>query len=153
MTSDEGHEEGELITILLVEPNPGDTRLFTESFKDAELKNRLYTVADADAAIDFLNQRGEFSDEPRPDLLLLEPKLPGDKGTDVLAELNNTPSLQGTPVIVLTSTASGENYAKKHGLDADHYVQKPVEPEDFLEFVQEIEDLWLGIFQEQSTET
>lgn len=152
MTPDGIQEEG-LVTILLVEPNPGDTRLFTESFKDAELKNQLYTVADADAAIDFLNQRGEYSDKPQPDLLLLEPKLPGDKGTDVLAELDNTPPLQQIPVIVLTSTASGENYAKKHGLDADHYVQKPVEPEDFLEFVQEIEELWLGIFQEQSTDT
>jgi hypothetical protein len=42
---------------------------------------------------------------------------------------------------------SGEEIVKSNGLEADHYVQKPVEPEDFLEFVQEIEELWLGIFE------
>lgn len=151
MTSDDVQEES-LVTILLVEPNPGDTRLFTESFKDAALKNQLYTVAEADAAIDFIRQRGEYADEPRPDLLLLEPKLPGDRGMDVLAELDDTPSLEEIPVIVLTSSASGERYVRSHGLDADHYVQKPVEPDDFLEFVQEIEELWLGIVKENSAE-
>lgn len=151
MASDD-EQEDTLVTILLVEPNPGDTRLFTESFKDAKLKNTLYTVADADAALDFVNQRGEYADEPRPDLILLEPKLPGRSGMDVLSELKNEPSLCEIPVIVLTSSEAGEEIVKSKGIDADHFVQKPVEPEDYLEFVQEIEGFWMAIIQEESIE-
>ncbi|QLG49787.1 response regulator [Natrinema halophilum] len=145
-------QEDKLVNILLVEPNPGDTRLFTESFKDAKLKNSLYTVSNADAALDFVTQRGEYVDTPRPDLILLEPKLPGDKGMDVLSALDNEPAICGIPVVVLTSSEIGEDIVKTHGLDADHYVQKPVEPEDFITFVQEIEELWIGLIQQKSTE-
>lgn len=152
MSSNEG-EAGKRVNILLVEPNPGDTRLFTESFKDAKLKNSLYTVSDADAALDFINQRGEHADDPRPDLILLEPKLPGDRGTDVLSELDNEPALRDIPVVVLTSSEVGEGIVKSKGVDADHYVQKPVEPDDFIEFVQEIEDLWIALIQAKPAES
>ncbi|MFC7212550.1 response regulator [Saliphagus sp. GCM10025334] len=145
-------QEEKLVTILLVEPNPGDTRLFTESFKDAKLKNTLYTVADADAALDFANQRGEYADEPRPDLIVLEPKLPGRSGTDVISELKNEPSLCDIPVVVLTSSKAGEDIVKSKGLDADHFVQKPVEPEDYIGFVQEIEGFWMALIQEEPAE-
>lgn len=138
----------EAATILLVEPNPGDTRLFTESFTDTNLKNTLYTVSDGDDALEFVHRRGEFDDTPRPDLVLLELQLPGTSGMDVLAELNDDPALCEIPVVVLLSSEMGEDIVESHGLEADHYVQKPVEPVDFLEFVVEIEGLWLAIVQE-----
>lgn len=144
--------EDKRVDILLVEPNPGDTRLFTESFKDAKLKNELYTVSDGDDALDMITQRGAYAETPQPDLILLEPKLPGKNGMDVLSELNNESVLEGIPVVVLTSSDMGEDIVKSHELDADHYLQKPVEPEDFIRFVQEIEDLWFAIVQESSAE-
>ncbi|APX98370.1 response regulator [Natronorubrum daqingense] len=140
--------EDKRVDILLVEPNPGDTRLFTESFKDAKLKNELYTVSDGDDALDMITQRGAYAETPQPDLILLEPKLPGKNGMDVLSELNNESALEGIPVVVLTSSDMGEDIVKSHELDADHYLQKPVEPEDFIRFVQEIEDLWFEIVQD-----
>ncbi|ELY55609.1 response regulator receiver protein [Natronococcus amylolyticus DSM 10524] len=151
MASDD-EQNYQLVTILLVEPNPGDTRLFTESFKDAKLKNDLYTVSDADAALDFVNQRGEYTDHPRPDFILLEPKLPGKSGIDVLTELDDEPTLREIPVVVLMSSKMGEDIVKSHGLDADHYVQKPVEPEDYIEFAQEIEGFSMALVQEESTD-
>ncbi|OVE84011.1 response regulator [Natronolimnobius baerhuensis] len=147
MVSDVEHGD-ELVTILLVEPSPGDTRLFTESFKDAKLTNQLYTVSDADDALDFINQRGEYATDPKPDLILLEPNVPGTNGTDVITELNDEPALADIPVVILTSSAAGEDIIKSHGIDADHYVQKPVEPEDYIGFVQEIEGFWMAIIQE-----
>lgn len=140
--------EDERVDILLVEPNPGDTRLFTESFKDAKLKNDLYTVSDGDDALDIITQRGAYADTPQPDLILLEPKLPGKNGMDVLSEFNDEPALEDVHVIVLTSSDMGEDIVKSHELDADQYVQKPVESEDFIRFVQEIESLWFAIVDE-----
>lgn len=135
----------ESIEILLIEPNPGDSRLFTESFSDAKILNHLHVVSDGEAALDFVNQRGPHAEEPRPDLILLEPRLPGKSGIDVLSELRNEPSLADIPVVVLVSSELGEDIVKSHGLDADHYLEKPVEPDEFLDFVQSVEDFWLTI--------
>lgn len=140
----------DVIDILLVEPNPGDTRLFTETFRDAKLLNVVHAVPDGDAALDFLHQRGEYADESPPDIVLLEPQLSGTSGMDVLAELNDEPVLADIPVAVLTSSRVGEEIVRSHGLEADCYIRKPVEPADFVEFVHDIEEFWFAIVREPS---
>lgn len=150
MNSVNGRDE--VIDILLVEPNPGDTRLFTENFTDAKLVNTVHSVADGTAALDFLRQRGEYADSPRPDIILLEPQLPDTSGTDVLAELQGEPALNEIPVVVLTSSPAGESIVKSRDLEADFYVQKPVEPKDFIEFVHSIEEFWFAIVREPTDE-
>lgn len=142
----------EVIDILLVEPNPGDTRLFTENFKDAKLLNTIHSVSDGESALDFVHQRGEYEEMPPPDVILLEPQLPGKSGMDVLSELNNEPALSGIPVVVLTSSAVGEEIVKSHDLEAEFYVQKPVEPEDFIRFVHSIEEFWFAIVRDPTEE-
>ena len=146
MTPDD-ERVGERIDILLVEPNPGDARLFTESFEDGKLANRLHTVTDGESALDFVHQRGEYANEPRPSLVLLEPQLPKKTGFEVLAELNDEPALSDIPIVVLTSSETGEEIAKSHDLDADYYVQKPVGPKEFVEFARSVEDFWLAIIE------
>ncbi|RZH69009.1 response regulator [Natrinema altunense] len=146
----ETERTGEQIDILLVEPNPGDSRLFEEQFTDAKLLNTIHIVSDGDSALDFLHQRNEYADEPCPDIVLLEPQLPGKSGIDVLSELKNDPVLAEIPVIVLTSSDAGEKIVQSHGLEADTYMQKPVEPEDFVEFVRSIEEFWFAIVQTSS---
>ncbi|WP_222915260.1 response regulator [Natrinema sp. SYSU A 869] len=138
------------IDILLVEPNPGDSRLFEEQFRDAKLLNTIHNISDGESALDFIHQRNEYSDEPRPDIVLLEPQLPGKSGIDVLSELKNDPVLSEIPVVVLTSSDAGEKVVQSHGLEADTYLQKPVEPEDFVEFVQSVEEFWFEIVQKPS---
>jgi len=139
------HQASEQINILLVEPNPGDARLFAESFTDGKLLNCFHTVTDGESALDFVQQRDEYAEMPRPDLILLEPRLPGKTGTEVLAELNDAPALADIPVVVLTSSDVGERIAKSHAIDADHYIRKPVEAEEFIEFVQSVEEFWLTV--------
>lgn len=133
------------IDILLVEPSPGDTRLFEENFRTAKLVNDVHVVADGDAAVDFIRQRGDYETAPQPDLVLLEPNLPGTGGMEVLAELNSCPDLGDVPVVVLTSSDVGEDIVKSHGLEADAYIRKPVETDEFVEFVRDVEDFWLAI--------
>lgn len=146
----EGGQSTDPIDILLVEPNPGDSRLFEENFRDAKLLNTVHIVSDGRSALDFVHQRGEYSNEPQPDIVLLEPQLPGKSGIDVLSELKNEPALNEIAVVVLTSSDAGEQIVQSHGLEADAYIQKPIEPEDFVEFVQSIEDFWFAIVQKQS---
>jgi len=150
---DNGEETtyGEPIDILLVEPNPGDTRLFEENFREGKFMNTIHSVPDGESALDFVTQRGEYEQAPKPDIILLEPQLPGTSGTDVLSELNDEPALTDIPVIVLTSSAAGEEIVKSHGLDADAYIRKPVEADEFMDFVQEVEDFWFAIVKTESS--
>lgn len=124
---------------------PGDTRLFEENFRDANLANAIHAVTDGTEALDFVHRRGEYEDAPRPDLVLLEPQLPGKSGRDVLSELKNKVALDEIPVIVLTSSEAGEEIVKSNGIDADEYIQKPVETTEFIEFVREVEDFWFAV--------
>lgn len=154
VAADDGRDahHTEPIDILLVEPNPGDTRLFEETFRDAKLMNTIHSVPDGETALDVVNQRGEYADASRPDVILLEPQLPGTSGMEVLSELNNEPALSDIPVVILTSSAAGEEIVKSHGLDADKYIRKPVGTEEVIEFVQEIEDFWFAIVRNSSSE-
>lgn len=138
------------VDILLVEPNPGDTRLFTEKFRDAKLMNAIYAVTDGESALDFVHQRGDFSEASRPDVVLLDPQLPGKGGEEVLRELNDDPVLSEIPVILLTSSEAEEQIVRSYGLDVDTFITKPVEPEEFVAFVRTVEDFWLAIVQQEA---
>lgn len=131
------------IDVLLVEPSPGDARLFSESFEVAARASTLYTVADAESALEFVHGRGEFDDVPRPDLLLLEPNLPGSSGWDLIAELDDDPSVRDLPVVVLTGTNVEESIARSRDVEADHYVQKPAAPDEFERLVRSVAAIWL----------
>ncbi|MFC6825895.1 response regulator [Halopelagius fulvigenes] len=133
------------IEILLVEPSPGDTRLFTEQFEDAKILNTLNAVSDGESALDYVHRRGEYEDAPCPDLILLELQLPGKSGIEVLSELKGDPEVANIPVVALTSSDLGEDLVRSHELEADAYIQKPVEPAEFVEFIQSVEDFWLRI--------
>lgn len=131
------------ISVLLVEPNPGDARLFSESFEDATIACDIHTATDGESALDFVHQRNDHADSPRPDMILLDFQLPGVSGADVLSELKSEPALRSIPVIVMTSSASEEDIARSYDLHANAYVQKPVEPEEFIRLVRSFEDFWL----------
>lgn len=133
------------VEILLIEPNPGDERLFAESIADARITNTVHTVSGGDAALDFVHRRGDYADAPRPDLVLLEPRLHDTSSAEVLSALKDDPELREVPIVILTSSAGGEEVVESQGLDADHYVRKPIEPENFLEFAREIEEFWLAL--------
>ncbi len=143
----ESTSELEPIDILLIEPNPGDARLFSESLTEGNLINTVHTVTNGGSALEYLCQRGEHANQPKPDLLLLEPRLPDTDGVELLQELQEESVLKDLPVVVLTSSTVGEEIVRSHGLEADCFVQKPIEPADFLEFATEIEDFWVALVQ------
>jgi CheY-like chemotaxis protein len=146
MVSDD--DLGEVVDILLVEPNEGDVRLFTEEFRNAKLANELHTAGDGETALEFLYRQGEYEDAPAPDLIILEPNLPGTSGREMLDELEADPVLSQIPIVVLTSSVGEKQHLESNGIDADAYIRKPVEAEEFLDFVTEVEEFWLAIVED-----
>jgi CheY-like chemotaxis protein len=133
------------IQILLVEDNPGDVRLTVEALRGAKVANELHVVADGEAAIDFLRQRGQYADAPRPDIVLLDLNLPRLEGREVLADIKSDPNLAKIPIIVLTSSSSDRDIQQSYALHANCFVTKPVDFTEFIEAVRSLEGFWLKI--------
>lgn len=138
-------ETGRPVEILLVEDNPGDIRLIREGFKDAQLTNTLHVAEDGEEALDFVHQRGEYTDAPRPDVILLDLGLPKVDGEEVLAELNEEPDLNRIPVIVLTVSEAAEDIIQSYDLNANAFLTKPVDGDEFVELVRTFEKFWLTL--------
>lgn len=133
------------IEILMVEDNPGDVRLTREALKGAKVSNTLRVVEDGAAALDFLYQRGDYGDAPRPDLILLDLNLPKKNGREVLEEIKQDAQLKTIPVVILTTSQAEEDVVRAYSLHANCYITKPVDFAQFTKIVRTIEDFWLSI--------
>ena len=131
------------VDLLLVEDNPGDIRLTEEALKDGPVRVNLSIAKDGVEAVEFLNRRGSFKDAPRPDLILLDLNLPRKNGREVLAEIKADPDLRQIPVVVMTTSKSEQDIERAYELNANCYITKPIELDDFLAVVHSIEDFWL----------
>ena len=134
-----------LVEVLLVEDNPGDVKLKEIMLRDAKVRNNMQVAEDGEAALDILHQRGEYFDEPRPDLVLLGLKLPGKDRSDVLAEIKNDSPLKRIPVVVLTTSRADKDVLGSYDLHANTYISKPVDLDEFIAAVKASEDFWLTI--------
>lgn len=133
------------IEILLVEDNPGDTRLAVEALKESKIHNTVHTVRDGVEAMDFLRRKGEYSSMPRPDVVLLDLNMPRKDGREVLAEIKQDDELKIIPVVVMTTSQAEEDILKSYGLHANCYVTKPVDLEQFMKVVKTIEEFWFTV--------
>ena len=130
--------------ILLVEDNLGDIRLIQEVLKDSPLSHQLLTVRDGVAAMDFLLQRGEYEDAPRPDLIVLDLNLPRKDGREVLSEVKTHPQLKRIPVIVLSTSRNQEDIVKSYDLHFNCYISKSRNLKELFKIVKDLEEFWLS---------
>jgi CheY-like chemotaxis protein len=133
------------IEILLVEDNPGDVRLIKEVFKDAKIYNAMQVAYDGEAAMEILRREGEYSDAPSPDLILLDLNLPKKDGREVLREIKGDESLKCIPVVILTTSNAEEDLIETYKMNANCYITKPVDLDQFINVVESIENFWLSI--------
>jgi chemotaxis family two-component system response regulator Rcp1 len=133
------------ITILLAEDNPGDARLTMEAFKEGKIYCDIHIAEDGEKAISFLQQKDEYKDAPRPDLILLDLNMPKKNGREVLKEIKQDPDLCRIPVIILTTSRAEEDILETYDLHANCYISKPVGLDEFVNVAQGIENFWLTI--------
>lgn len=136
---------GKVIDILLVEDNPGDVRLAQEALKESKVRNKLFVVEDGVEAMAFLRRQSQYSNAPRPDLVLLDLNLPRKNGREVLAEVKNDPDLKRIPIVVLTVSKAEEDIVRSYEHRANAYVTKPLDFNQFMVVMKSIEEFWLTI--------
>jgi chemotaxis family two-component system response regulator Rcp1 len=137
--------EARPIEILLVEDSPSDATLTIEALEAGKVANRLTLAEDGVEAIDFLKRRGKFADALRPDLIMLDLNLPRKDGREVLREIKNDEALKTIPIIVLTTSRSDKDVLQSYQLNANCYITKPVDFQNFIEVVKTIERFWLTV--------
>ncbi len=131
------------LVVLLVEDSPGDVRLTQEAFREANGSIKLHVAVDGVEAIDFLRRNGAFADAPRPDLILLDLNLPKMDGRMVLANIKDDEKLKTIPTVILTTSEAEADIVKSYQLQANCYLNKPVQLEAFENLVKSINDFWL----------
>jgi len=135
-------EEVMPVEVLLVEDSPGDVRLTQDVFRETNQSIRLHVAMDGVEAMDFLRHRGAFVNAPRPDFILLDLNIPKMDGREVLAQIKKDESLKTIPTIILTTSDSEADIRKAYELQANCYLSKPVQLEDFENVVKSINDFW-----------
>jgi CheY-like chemotaxis protein len=133
------------IEILLVEDNPGDVRLTQEAARDTKVHNNMHVVTNGLDAMAFLRREGRHAAAPRPDLILLDLNMPGMDGREVLRQVKSDESLRRIPVVIITSSQAEEDIIRAYDLQAACYVTKPVDLDQFIKVVKNIENFWLSI--------
>ena len=133
--------------ILIADDDQNDVFFLQRAFRRVGLEHELVHVADGQEAVDYLTDNSDGNPKTRrmPDLLLLDLKMPKMTGFEVLSWLQTQPRLGDLRVIVLSGSNQPRDMEQAKSLGADDYYVKPVEFDDLMKFVQEVDKRWLNI--------
>ena len=137
-----------LVQILLVEDNHMDVVLTLDAFREAKLKNKINVARNGMEALDYLFGRDKYAnrdEHPMPALILLDLKMPGVDGFEVLRQIKNADILKRIPVIILTSSKEEGDRALSYDIGANSYLLKPVSFDGFVDVVRKIDDYWFSL--------
>lgn len=134
------------VPVLLVEDDVNDVFLIRRALAKAGITTALRVVGDPVDAILYLKGEGQFTDRarfPLPALVLLDLKLEGGSGFDVLRWVRRMSGIRRLPVIVLTSSSADRDINMAYDLGANSYVVKPLTFPNLVELVRMVEMYWL----------
>jgi chemotaxis family two-component system response regulator Rcp1 len=129
------------VNVLLVEDSPADVRLIREALKSATVPVHITVAQDGVEAMNYLHDSEQAA--ALPDLMLLDLNLPRKNGREVLAEVKTSPQLKQIPVLIMTSSRSDEDVNEAYALNANCYIAKPYDFQEYVSVVRAIERFWL----------
>lgn len=138
---------GRPMRVLLVEDNDDHAELVLRSLEDHHVANIISRASDGEQALDYLLRRGQYAAEDaahRPDLILLDLRLPRVDGLDVLGQIKSTPDLAQIPVVILTTSQAENDLARAYERKANAYVVKPVDFDKFIQLMRDLGFFWLA---------
>jgi CheY-like chemotaxis protein len=130
-------------TILLVEDNPDDEELTRLAFEQNHISNTLTVARDGAEALDLLFGTDGGCGGCRPNVILLDLKLPKVDGLEVLRRIRGDERTRLLPVVILTSSREEQDLIASYSLGCNSYVRKPVNFPEFVEAVRQLGLYWL----------
>ena len=137
---------GSTLAVLYAEDDENDAFLMQRAFRQADVGNPLRVVEDGRLALQYLAGEGVYADRlqhPAACLVLLDLKMPGQSGFDVLKWARAQLTTATLPMVVLTSSSHDTDIQRAYLLGANGYLIKPGRPDQLLSVVKSIRDFWL----------
>ena len=134
--------------ILLVEDRQDDVLLVQRALARAKILNPLFVVHSGEEAISYLSGDGKFSNRaeyPLPELILLDLKMPGLDGFDVLKWVRSQAAFKPLRIVVLTSSEEVYDVDQAYGLGANSFLVKPYDFTDLVSLAQVLQKFWLHL--------
>jgi len=129
--------------VLIVDDSAYDALLIENAFREAELPHTIALAHDGEEAMRCLRREPPFSNEPLPDLILLDLNMPRVDGFEVLAWAKSEPTCKSIPIVVMSSSAQREDEVKARQLGASEYIEKTGDLDELRRFVSELHARWL----------
>ncbi|MCK5581480.1 MAG: response regulator [Candidatus Omnitrophica bacterium] len=139
-------KEKKLFIVLLAGYDDDDALLAEKVLNEYQLASKIYRVRDGEGLMDFLLNRGDYTDPdvaPQPTLVLLDLNMPDKDGLEALKEIKGNPELRKIPVAILTMSPTDEDISRAYDLGVNSFIKKPLELKEFMEVVRGIGDYWL----------
>ncbi|MFF5181407.1 response regulator [Micromonospora sp. NPDC000316] len=130
------------VRILVVDDDPGDVLMIEEALADSDVDKVIDVVSDGEEAMEFLRAEGRHSDAHRPDVILLDLNMPRMDGRQVLGAVKQDEDLRTIPVVVLTTSNADTDIVGSYTLQANAYVTKPIDLDDFNDVVRRIDEFF-----------
>lgn len=137
----------EPLRILLVEDNADHAELIVRNLRKNRVANTVVRLPDGAAALDYMLRRGRFEDpdtSPRPQLILLDLRLPKVGGLEVLRTIKNTDAIQSIPIVIVTTSTADRDIARAYEFHANSYVVKPLDFGKLTQTLSALAAYWLG---------
>ena len=140
------------VHLLLVEDDDAHAMIVERSVLGSGERVTMDRVHDGVEAVAYVRRQGEFQKRPRPDLILLDLKLPRMHGHEVLRTLKADDDLKMIPVIMLTTSDAEEDRRKAYGLHANGYLVKPTDFGSFRQMMGVLISYW-GVWNRPASES
>lgn len=133
------------LRILLAEDNVDHAEMMIDSLKEFNIGNRMAHVADGEMLMKYLRQEPPYntSDAERPDLILLDLKMPRMDGISALQAIKSDAALKSIPVLMVTTSTMQSEINRCFELGASSYLTKPLQLEEFIQRIKELNMYWV----------
>ncbi|MEV4494488.1 response regulator [Micromonospora arborensis] len=137
-----GADSPQPVRILVVDDDPGDVLMIEEALADSDVDKVIDVVSDGEEAMEFLRAEGRHEQARRPDVILLDLNMPRMDGRQVLGAVKQDEDLRTIPIVVLTTSNADTDIVGSYTLQANAYVTKPIDLDDFNDVVRRIDEFF-----------
>lgn len=142
------HQQRQPAIILMADDDEDDRLFAQEALAANRIVNDVYFVEDGEDLMDYLYQRGKYSEPriaPRPTIILLDLNMPRKDGREALLEIKADPDLRRIPVVVLTTSKAEEDILRTYDLGASSFITKPVDFQSMVHIMRILGTYWFEI--------
>ncbi len=133
------------MTILLIEDNPDHAELIMDALREHHVQNDIVWEDTGEGGLDFLFGQGKHAGDPEhvlPILVLLDIKLPGIDGLEVLKAIKENPRTTDIPVVMLTTSRQESEIIRSYRYHASSYIVKPINFTEFMDAIAGLKLYW-----------